>query len=110
MRLYRVTRDNPPTENDMRTHWDLGIRPANRRSDAAYKEVSTFDTPEAAAAKARARNLGEYIAELEVPDETPRSYTASTGHTGLQGTTPAQLLTCIRDVRRVDDILAPPVD
>jgi hypothetical protein len=51
-------------------HWDLGKRPSDSRSEAAYREVSAFDTPEAAATKARARNLGEYIAELEVPDET----------------------------------------
>ena len=110
MRLYRVTRDNPPTENDMLSHWDLGKRPSDPRSEAAHKEVSAFDTLEAAAKKARARGLGEYIAELEVPDETPRSYASSTGHIGLQGTTPGQLLRWVRDVRRVDEILAPPVD
>lgn len=110
MRLYRVTRNNPPTANDMLSHWDLGKRPADPRSEAAYKEVSTFDTPETAARKAQALNLGEYVAELEVPDETLRSYKPSTGHSGLQGTTPEQLLTCIQDVRRVEDILAPSVD
>jgi len=112
MRIYRIIKNNPPTESDMLSHWDLGKRPVPHtpRNEAAYKEISTFDTPEAAAAKARARDLGEYIAELDVPDETPYSYVASTGHAGLRGTTPGGLLACVQHVRRVDEILAPPVD
>lgn len=109
MRLYRATRSNPPTERDMLSHWDLGKRPSDPRSEAAFKEVSTFDTLEAAARKARAARLGEYIAELEVPDATPHSYKQSTGHIGLQGTTPEQLLARVRDVRPVGEILTPPV-
>ena len=93
----------------MLSHWDLGKRPRDPRSEAAYREVSTFDTPEVAARKARAYDLGEYVAELEIPDDTPHSYTTSTGHTGLQGTTPEQLLACVRGVRRVEEILTPPV-
>ena len=108
MRLYRVTKSNPPTEEDMMSYWDLGRRPGRPRDDpryerdkAAYEEVSTFVTTEEAAAKARARNLGEYIAELEVPDDTQMS--VGGGHRGLIGTTPGQLLGMVRNVRPVDE-------
>ena len=88
----------------MKSHWDLGKRPAKRRDEAAYQEVSTFETPEAAAAKARARGLGEYIAELEVPQSAVGSRTPATGHVGLRNTTPEQLLGCIQSIVRVDSV------
>jgi len=91
------------------SYWALGRRPARREDDpkyegdkAAYEEVSTFVTAEEAAAKARARNLGDYIAELEVPDETPMS--SKGGHRGLIGTTPSQLLGMVQNVQGVDEV------
>ena len=30
VRLYRVTKSNPPTEEDMMSYWDLGKRPARQ--------------------------------------------------------------------------------
>jgi hypothetical protein len=91
------------------SYWDLGKRPARKEDDpryegdrAAYEEVSTFVTAEEAVAKARARNLGDYIAELEVPDETPMS--EKRGHRGLIGTTPSQLLRMVRNVQGVDEV------
>ncbi|MGH3222698.1 MAG: hypothetical protein ACRDPY_29060, partial [Streptosporangiaceae bacterium] len=69
---------------------------------AAYEEVSTFVTAEEAASKAKARNLGDYIAELEVPDETPMS--ARGGHRGLIGTAPSQLLGAVRNVQGVAEV------
>ncbi len=93
----------------MMSYWELGRRPNRPEDDpkyegdrAAYEEVSVFATAEQAAAKARARNLGDYIAELEVPDETPMS--GQGGHRGLIGTTPAQLLAMVQDVRAVDEV------
>lgn len=74
MLLYRVTKNNPPAESDLKSHWDLGIRPAKPRDEGAYREVSVFDTPQAAAQKARARNLGSFIAVLEVPDDSLMSH------------------------------------
>jgi hypothetical protein len=88
----------------MRSHWDLGKRPKDRRDEAAYQEVSTFETVEAAAAKARARNLGEYIAELEVPDSAIASRSASTRHVGVSNMTPQQLLLCVQSVVLVEDV------
>jgi hypothetical protein len=103
VRLYRVTKNDPPTPDDMKSHWDVGKRPSRKQDEDAYKEVSTFETAEAAAAKARARNLGDYIAELEVPDQAIRSR-ARSGHVGLYGMTPEELLGCIQSILRVDDV------
>jgi len=109
VRLYRATKNNPPTDEDMMSYWDLGRRPPRTEDDpryeqnkAAYEEVSTFVTAEEAAAKAKARGLGDYIAELEVPDDAPMS--AKRGHRGLIGTTPDQLLSMVRDVQHVDEV------
>ena len=92
-----------------RLTWDLGRRPARPEDDpryegdrAAYEEVSTFVTAGEAAAKAKARNLGGYIAELEVPDDAPMS--AKGGHRGLIGTTPAQLLGMVQNVQGVEEV------
>src|SRR5450631_4421970 len=44
MRLFRAVHNDPPTEHDMKSAWDLGMRP-RRLSPAqvrAYKEVSVF--------------------------------------------------------------------
>ena len=87
----------------MRSHWDLGKRPSRQQEEAAYKEVSTFDTPKRAADKAQARDLGEYIALLDVPDAIPMSRKPASGHVGLIGTTPDQLLGYVRAVHRVDE-------
>jgi hypothetical protein len=108
--LYRVTKTNPPTAEDMKSHWELGKRPPRQGSEAAYqrsveayKEVSTFETARAAAAKARTRRLGQYIAELEVPETAIASRTPSSSHVGLTGLTPEQLLDSVLRVQSVDD-------
>lgn len=104
MRLYRVTKNNPPIVHDMKSHWDLypERRPERNKEQAAWKEVSTFMTAELAAEKARLHRLGDYIAELEVPDTAPM--TIKGGHVGLIGTTPGQLLGMVRNVRRLDEV------
>jgi len=104
VRLDRVTKNDPPTEEDMMSYWDLYIeRRPQGRGEAAWKEVSTFMTAELAAAKAQARNLGGYVAELEVPEDAIASRTES-GHVGLSGLTPGQLLGMVQNVRRVDEV------
>jgi hypothetical protein len=105
VRLYRVTRNNPPTEDDMKSAWELGRRPSSGRvqDEVKFKEVSVFSTPEAAAAKARARELGDYIAELEIPERLIGSRTPATGHYGLTGTTPGQLLGLVQNVQQVQE-------
>lgn len=104
MRLYRITKNDPPVTDDMQSHWDLGRRPARSRDEAAYKEVSVFETPEAAARKARQRGLGAYLAELEISDEFVTSRNPVSGHVGLSGTTPEQFLDCVQSTIRVDDV------
>jgi len=89
----------------MKSHWDLGKRPSQPRDEASYREVSVFDTIEAAVRKARARSLGDYIACLDVPDEVAMSRNPSSGHVGLAGTSPAQLLGYVQHVQAVDEIL-----
>jgi len=91
----------------MKSHWDLGRRPANPtpRDEEAYREVSTFNSAQAAAHKARARGLGDYIATLEVPDTVNKTIKESTGHVGLSGTAPDELLGYVQSVQTVEDVL-----
>lgn len=89
------------------SYWDLGRRPeppSGRSIEARLREVSTFATAELAVAKARARNLGEYIAELEVPEAAIASHAAESGHVGLSGLTPSQLLGMVQNVRHLDEV------
>jgi hypothetical protein len=104
VRLYRVTKNNPPTVYDMQSHWDRGFQPPRPQDEAAYKEVSVFESPEAAAQKARDRKLGDYIAELEVPESAVGSRNPASGHIGLKDTTPDQLLGCIQSIVLVADV------
>jgi hypothetical protein len=111
VRLYRVTKSNPPSEEDMMSYWALGRRPPRDENDpryehdrAAYEEVSAFVNAERAARKAQAVGLGEYVAELDVPDDAPMS--GSGYHRGLRGTSPDQLLGMVRSVQSVDELLS----
>ena len=88
----------------MKSHWDLGRRPGRERDESAFREVSTFNTPEAAARKAQARKLGDFIAALEIPDTVTMSI-GHAGHVGLSGTDPGQLLGYIQDVQHVNEVL-----
>lgn len=56
-----------------------------------YQGVSTFETLEMAIEKAVEAELGDFVAELEVPDSVARNSNGR-GHVDLEGTTPAQLL------------------
>jgi hypothetical protein len=90
----------------MMSYWDLHVerRPqGGGRDEAAWREVSTFVTAELAAAKAQARKLGEFVAELEVPEDAVASR-AESGHVGVSGLTPGELLGMVRNVRRVDEV------
>jgi hypothetical protein len=105
VRLYRVTRNNPPTENDMKSAWDLGRRPTRESGEALFRRVSTFSTAAAAASKAQLLGLGDFIAELEVPDTVAMTDPVPSGHLGLSGTTPTQLLGYVQNVRPVNEVL-----
>ena len=65
-------------------------RPLTPEDRIGWAEVSTFATRERAEYWARVRPaLGQFIAELDVPDDVQHSYDAETGHVGLQGTHPS---------------------
>jgi hypothetical protein len=104
VRAFRAVNHDPPIEDDMRSPWDAGRRPERQRDEATYRAVSAFDTFERAAHKARERNLGPYVAELEIPDDLERTYRPDIGHLDLYGTTPEQLLSYVLGVRSVDEI------
>lgn len=88
----------------MKSHWDLGRRPVRPQDEAAFKEVSVFETQQAAAQKAKTRNLGDYIAELDVPESAIGSRNPVTHHVGLKDTTPEQLLEYVQSIVRVTDV------
>lgn len=105
--VYRVSGHNPPEEDDMKSQHQLGTvprRPLRPEDEVAWREVSTFDTREKAAQMSCERKLGDYIVELEIPDEIERSQDPTTGHVGLRGTTPDQLLGCVRNVWHRDEV------
>jgi hypothetical protein len=90
MRLFRATKHLPPTEDDFKSAWDLGRRPPRPEDERKFRAVSTFTSWDSVVEKANIFSLGDYIAELEVPDEVER--TVSRYHVSLHGTTPSQLL------------------
>lgn len=92
-RLFRVVRTNPPSAQDFKSPWDLGRQPRKNRPMQVrlYRGVSTFETLGMARDKATEANLGDFVAELEVPDGVARNPNGR-GHVDLEGTTPAQLL------------------
>ena len=77
VRLFRVVRNDPPKEDDFRTAWERGRRPNSAAAGASYardvenlKGLSMLRSLEAARTYAsRFRRLGDYIAEVEVPDD-----------------------------------------
>jgi hypothetical protein len=96
-RLFRVVRSNPPTDGDFMSHRELGRRLPRRADTAlirAWDGVSTLTTLELAGEYARSARLGEWIAELEVPDEVEADEGAVRKlgrHVDLYGATAAQL-------------------
>jgi hypothetical protein len=85
----------------MKSQRALGVtprRPLTPADEVAWDEVSTFDDRDRAARIARRRRLGDYIAELEMPDEMEHSHDPETGHRGWRLTRPDDLLRRVRNV------------
>lgn len=89
--FYRITKANPPTDDDYQTRFDReGSAPddlpeAVRESWDAY---SAFDTPEGAKAMARRfKRLGRYISRYDVPEDGGITWeqTIEPGHYDLRG-------------------------
>lgn len=107
-RLYRVTRYNPPELTDFQSYWDLGRRPRKQTPAvvARFRRVSTFDSLEVAVDAATAGGLGEFVAELLVPDAVARETNTETGHVGLEGTSPEQLRSYVVQMHQLGDNLS----
>lgn len=91
--MFRVTKSNPATEADFISYWDTGRRPPRRRPELerSFKAISCFDTLARACAKAMEYQLGEHVAELDVP-ESVAVVQSHTGHIDLEKTTPGELM------------------
>src|SRR3982074_853657 len=102
-RLFRAVRTNPPTEQDFRSPWDLGRRPREKRplQVRLYQGVSTYETLEMMIEKAIEAGLGDFVAELEVPDEVRRN-AKGRGHVDLEGTTPSQLMAYVVQIHAIE--------
>jgi len=66
-----------------------------------YQGVSTYETLEMMVAKAIAGELGDFVAELEVPDEVHRNANGR-GHVDLEGTTPSQLMAYVVQIHPIE--------
>ena len=101
---YRIVRTNPPTDEDFKSYTALGIKPRQPNPDPEtlhlFDGVSVLDTLERARAyieKGRVR--GEYVARLEIPEETPITYEGPRrGHGNLYGAPPHVLRGSVTDV------------
>src|SRR5450759_2566184 len=102
-RLFRAVKANPPTEHDFRSPWDLGRRPRKNRPMQVrlYQGVSTYETLEMMVEKAVEAELGDFVAELEVPDDIGRNANGR-GHVDLEGTTPSQLLKYVVQIHAIE--------
>ena len=103
--MFRAVRTNPPTEQDFRSAWDLGRRPPGKNPPGMqvrlYQGVSTFETLEMAIEKAVEARLGDFVAELEVPDSVARNPNGR-GHVDVEGTKPGQLLQYVVQTHRIE--------
>jgi hypothetical protein len=97
-RFFRICRHDPPTRRDLMSHDQRGVKlrppisPARQRSWAG---VSVFTSLDMARRRAIRMQLGDYIAELSVP-ETVRLFGVGS-HVDLEGTTPEELIGyCVR--------------
>jgi hypothetical protein len=93
--FFRIVTTNPPTLNDFRSHEELGRWLFDPARIEEWRGISVYGTIRQARKKARDYpSLGQFIAELHIPDESSISY-KRTGHTHshytLQGPRSAML-------------------
>ena len=97
---YRSVDNDPPTEADFVSYWDLGRRPRphTAKREEEFKGVSVFDTEEHARANALKHGLGPLLARLEIRVGAPVRVTPVrnpfTGHHNLYGA-PSDVLACV---------------
>ena len=92
---FRVSRVNPPDVNTFTSNYALGKPPRGPEltDPRIHKGISVFDTFAAAAARTRAFDLGNFIAELQLDAGTSITFekTLGPGHYTLTGD-PQELL------------------
>jgi hypothetical protein len=66
-----------------------------------YQGVSSYESLEMAIEKAVEAELGDFIAELEVPDGIPRNPNGR-GHVDLEGTSPGQLMAFVVQIHPIE--------
>jgi len=105
-RFYRIVRGNQATLWDFSSNEARGRRPRrplDTEGRRLWRGLSHFDTLAAAQAAARRTpELGQFIAEIAVPDDTDVDIeqTGRAGHYTLWGT-PGRLLSYVRRVMPV---------
>ena len=94
--FYRATRSNPPERRDVSSNEALGIPQADSENDEDYRAISTYRSARRCAKQADKYGLGNYIAELNVPDDSPIwiGHISKNGHCNLIGQ-PDDLLGCV---------------
>jgi hypothetical protein len=103
--LYRIVRSNPPNLLDFTSDEALGKKPRRpqREDPRLYRGISTWDSVETAANRAREYHLGEFIAQLAISteDAVVIAQTRGSGHYSVEAA-PEVLLDLVQAVFRVE--------
>jgi hypothetical protein len=84
--FYRITKSNPPTVEDFKSHAELGLSKPPDLPQRRWEGVSMWNDIERATALALRRpKLGTFIAEVELPDSVERAPEGSPGHFEVYG-------------------------
>ena len=106
---FRVVKADPPSEDDFRSHYELGKPPRRHEREWAvmYMGLSMFREPDQAAWVARRWSaIGDHVAHLRLEPDRGINL-ASTGkipgHYSVWGS-PDQLLACVVDTVSVEEV------
>lgn len=102
-RVFRVVRSDPPIENDFAAQMWLGRKYVDDAAPDLRSGVSVFATAAQAARVARRYQMGNYVAELLLPEEGVeiRRTGRARGHHTVWAS-PDVLLRSVTHVRRVE--------
>lgn len=105
-RFFRATRSTPPTLLDVSSNAARGLPQTDGESDEDYRAISTYTTARKCARQAQRFGLGGYIAELEIPEDSPITigHRSRNGHCNLIGT-PQDLQACVVAITTVEEAL-----
>lgn len=105
--LYRIVKTDPPSPNDFVSHQERGRRPPNDPAKARlWGGLSAYETLHQAQRTARMFPLlGQFIAEIAIPDDGRITYertTTSDGHYTVWGE-PNDLLKRVTSVQAIGE-------